>query len=504
MKQVSYLLMLLIYAIPALAEQSGHYFTIGGLSFACDRCRAHGRISCEIPLEGEQRIIPCEKARLILLKRVLATNPPSPLPTPNELVQFLLAEQQTDQVASQALMILSSRDSHSDILSGNLHALVHHYPKAFTETLSDLQVHSSLAGELWHIVKMDLAGKSDLVVGLIALDNSRVLDTIQRLPVKHAKRALHAVQALASAFERANLEMPQDLKIVGEELAECITSANQGLPSVCSTDRWHSYNQHLLYYLRKVRHYATLSLLAEETEPQAVLERLSTLDSEQFRTPGSLALLGKVVRLIEDRQAYALLDEYGDVLLSSAPYSDLLASEASVLYAQKASNELDTNIERSLLSLSTSYRLDRGPSQGIRADLERKLSTYPTTATLKQKISSVIDEHIQETYYVPFFPLIFGSVVICLIGFLLLLIQTRRTKRVTTLSHDLTGSPVVRVGNYFQITKDSTEQELKRQFRKLAKELHPDATSASIDGFAQLKTDYEAALDRLRKLRAVG
>lgn len=47
---------------------------------------------------------------------------------------------------------------------------------------------------------------------------------------------------------------------------------------------------------------------------------------------------------------------------------------------------------------------------------------------------------------------------------------------------------------YFSITRQTTDEDLKKQFRELSKQLHPDRETGSEEAFTEMMKEYEAVL----------
>lgn len=482
-----------------------------GLTFSCAKCAIeNGR--CLVPGGREaQSVEECEALALSLLRRRLATGYDGTRPEISELRSAVLRGGLPPDIALATLRLLAHTEEGNQVLSQNALRLIPQYSSALEQIFSEgagtpqmlLSYWQALTGEG---IQGNMALKAAIVAKQPALPSSQLYE---QLAAADAERDLVDLADILRVFQALNDSRKDEVQVLRGVVQECAKiPAERVVPDGCSVGRIGSLPASARPYVERLQ--ANLIIGACEKAP--AIEKLNLLAQSSYvrhRTPSMHRLLLSALKELSGvdsaHLAIRVTDEIAQMIRTFAEHDDVVRQQAAfffVVAADSASAGGRLIEAYTLLNHSVALAPIEMPS---RSAVFAKLRRQAAAASDGVLVSNVDKLRAQEKFTRSKKTLIGVVMLILGIGGTLIWLYFLRSKllaKVIMEESALTAEEretLRELFNYFDLPPTASEEELTKEFRRRAKELHPDTGFGTVEQFALLSDRYQKIKEILAK-----
>ena len=433
-------------AVRALAEgpvvvAADSAVTIDGTVLTCTSCRAIDDERCAIRESGEDVVMPCSDALLKLL--VQARTSANVTFSVAELRRYLLGTNATLAGATAALQLLLATDQGRKAAARDMTLYYSRYAGVLTERICESPINGDVWEPLWLLAREDVVHGASVRGALLAChDEYTVSRLFSELSVVNVAADRRALEEVLAVVRGKSAVKAAEIDRALSMLTACENlEAQEG----CSAASLAPLEVEVQDYLHRVQMRALIAWgNSQNPGLEQVLIKIAGTEYRRFTTP----------------QLYALVRE-------------TLLKDAVTQYPGTSQTAQLAYRERELLREFAQHD----------PELAMLLEPRPTISWSIGVLSG-------------------GAIVGIVVG-VWLFCRRRSTKAQPTLPADQRSELRV-LRRYFQLPANSSETDLKRQFRSRAQVLHPDRErSSSIanptgQDFSELTEKYQRARKLLR------
>ena len=451
---------------------------IEGVRFYCDGCLVLDDTQCAIPQASNSLIVPCNKVFDYLLKA--NTKMKLELPTSKELIGYLVKQSPEEVRVSSILKTIAERHDYQLLTTYSMAALIRKYPRTMEQVLANGWGNQMAISRIWGLLigtnDLELLGTKGIVLG--RLDNVSVEDIVRELPNQTDTDLVSTLLSVATTYANA-YKRPQysALHSLNRLIQSCLDERASEI-HICDLSQLDNSLSAVREYIRPIY----VDYIVKQLEIKSLsLDKKSEL-------LGSIPLELLQISDIENIASIAV----PLFLNSSEPVSrnQLEQSRLTDLMALSGMNQ-DSLIGRVQLLLSKVEKR------------EQKLAQEALDPDGPQSTSRVISATLpasKTTLSMLVLRLAFGALMI---GISVIVFRNWREhgskleefakKSDKHFEEDRQRQAMDEVFEFFGLPANAEEEDVRKAYRQLAREHHPDMAEADTEKFLEIQANYEKA-----------
>jgi len=502
------------------SQSAQSVFSFKDLLVSCPSCRQVSASDCEILIDNELTIMPCELGLSVMLQDAHNANQKLNYPTSDNIIIFLLANDVAASLAKQLLMILFKELKPSVFLVENIEHLLRKYSDLTIELLPNFASNQQLLELIWQQPLSLPTAQSALLQATVVKFSEKLTDEdlLLELDGLTLSEELERLKIYAAVFADEESVVAERLQTVLSLATACIESKQdfslcQLGRSVLLTPRWDEYLTDL-----RLRVFAELALSAlTVSERMAWIGTFSSAQLRQGRLSHILSQSLSDATKLNDSEVYLILNQPAvdemlrAVMQREATKGDEIVREnISSIYLIAASEaERRNELEKAVDYLEVAAKPDSSSKQAKQISLlqDKLLVMAKSTGNELQtkrllKLAVVSDSN-------RLFVLVLAAVAIAGLFFTACLFQLKRSRFKSVADIELNDAlhltasverqELRELMEYFRITPPGKATLLTRRYRDMAKVLHPDA-GGDLSSFVELNDKYQRAQNLLLKV----
>ena len=424
----------LVFCIPSFAFAEREFINIQGLSFECDSCKKTEGNQCEIPLQGKTLTGVCETFLNALLNRAIEDQAER-YPTEEELLAYIGREDVDHNLAGLSFELLSKRIIDQITLGSAIDSLIAKHLSVLKEAIEKRSYRDEVYTALWHKrSKLPIRETFILMKALYGIEAFYI-----DLTVNDIKKDLSTISTLIQSDVLTESE-----KTLFGSLSKYIQTCSE---QIKCDDLSNDFGPEAIKYSQRLQNFVISdAILKRKLIGIDALKLLAQTQYVDTRTPDTYKALLKSLRAV----------------LKVKPFDEDW-------------KKLPTTVVDFITFMS---------------------QDDPRVAELIYRTKS--DPESWKKWAVPILVLL----LLVIIGGSTLILSKMKDKkqRAKKRKAEVSADPVEvdAIWTFFGLPVNSGLGDLKRRYREMAFELHPDSGNENPEKFMQLNNYYKRAMDLLK------
>ena len=450
--------------------------TIDGLTFYCPTCVQVNEHDCQVTQAGAPVLIACSEILDYVLTQAVANQ--SQHPSKEEILSYLKNNQVPHNRAAQLFWLLTRSENGHDEFIFNVRQFTRMYPRTIEELVNEGWGTREILKALWEVIGPSSDNGTLNLKTAVAVQSPdyELADLIDGLSVTNIVGDQLVLKTLEQYLQMLGSGWVGNVQKLRKLLVACSEVDFNYDTAGCSAEQIAELQPNLQVYLKRVHIQHVLSkITAGSMDVKEKLRLLATTPYHEYRTPETHKMLQSILDEIERGEA-------------DVDWKELRDSDIGEMLAVFAVD--DQTLMRTMSRLISSDAARKQKDKTAEKEYERAKAILPKVKAGEGARPSL------------FLPIAVVVVVVCSL-FSAHFVWLRLSRAAAFRGKEPENLTPIRDGEltalrmYFGLEGEATSENVKRRYRKKARELHPDVEGGDASAFAELNEKYQRILELL-------